>query len=534
MDALIHGFIRMAQLSLLVFDEGSYLILLDVCTAILTSKKAHHAKADHPASRIMRNFYHPYASTNPQNVPAVLGLTASPVINSKVGSLQYAIRTIYYGCSTTLKFSRELEKNLQAISRTPKVHREEMLRYVYQPKLIPLDYATCPDIPTGCPSLKSLGQLCSDLDIEHDPYVIKLRSDSSPQGFKKLHKALAGRKTYCMDQLQKLYSKAMRICTEMGTWSSNFYMRACIQKFLVGASNRSFGFDDIDEAETMHLKKIFASIEMPAENYSILDDQMQVTPKVQRLIEFLVLEQIANLRALVFVQTRAEVAVLAQLLSRHVQTKEILKVSTFVGTSTPINRKFEIGELVDVKNQKNTLDDLRNGRTNIIITTTALEEGIDVSACNVVVCFEKPQTMNLKSFIQRRGRARKSASKYVLMFEEGSDFTKLSTWQQLENEMRETYMDEMRCLQTIQFLEDTEVGHREFCVESTGFVPFHPPLQSFGSLCVESSISNSLFLTILSAFHLYQHCSYSISAYLVVEPWIACSAGSFSMCTYRT
>ena len=422
----------------------------------------------------MRDFYHPHASTNLQNVPSVLGLTASPVINKKVGSLQYVIRITRNRRPPMLKSNRELEKNLQAISRTPKVHREEMLRYVFQPKLIPLEYATCPFIPIDYPELRSLGQLCSDLDIEHDPYVIKLRSCNSPQSSKKLLKALASRKTYCTDQLQRLYSKAMRICIELGTWSLSFYMQACIQKFLTGASNKSFGFDDIDEAETIYLKKIFASIEMPARNCSLLDEHVQVTPKVQCLIDFLVGEQNASLSALVFVQTRAEVAVLAQLLSQHVQTKEILKVSTFVGTSTSTNRKFDIGELVDVRNQKNTLDDLRNGRTNLIITTTALEEGIDVSACNVVVCFEKPQTMNLKSFIQRRGRARRSASKYVLMFEEGSDFAKLSTWRQLEDEMRQTYMDEMRCLQEIQYLEALEVGEREFCVQSTGFVPSHP------------------------------------------------------------
>ena len=476
MDALIHGFVRMSQLALLIFDEGSYRILLDRCTATLILRIAHHARADHPASRIMRDFYHPYASTNPPNIPAVLGLTASPVFNNEVGSLQYVVKRACRERSSLLKLSRKLEKNLQAISRTPKIHREEMLQFIFQPELIQLNYMTTQFTLTDSPELKALGELCSDLDIEQDPYVIKLRAENSPRSLKKLHKALTSRKTYCTDQLKRFYSRAMRICIELGTWSLNFYMRACIQKFLTGASNRSFGFDDIDEAEANYLNEIFASIQMPAENSSILDNRLQVTPKVQRLIDFLAVEQIASLRALVFVQTRAEVAVLAQLLSRHVQTKGMLKVGTFVGTSTSISRKFEVGELVDVKNQKNTLDDLRGGRSNLIITTTALEEGIDVSACNVVVCFEKPQSMNLKSFIQRRGRARKSASKYVLLIEEGSDSSKISRWKELEEEMRETYMDEMRCLHELQYLEATEEGDREFCVESTGCVPSDPQI----------------------------------------------------------
>lgn len=339
-----------------------------------------------------------------------------------------------------------------------------------------MEYLTNPASPMSCRELVSLRRLCTDIDIEQDPYVIKLRSNPATRDTRELRKALTTRKTYCMDQLRKLYSKALTILTELGAWSLQFYMRACIQKFVAGASSGSIGFDAIDDAEKIYLKDLFARIEISADSAAPHKDNLNLTPKVQCLIDFLVDEHNENFIGLVFVQTRVEVAILAQLLSRHVQTKERLIVSTFVGASTSSNRKFEIGELVDVKNQKNTLDDLRNGRSNLVITTTALEEGIDVSACNAVVCFERPQVMNLKSFIQRRGRARKSSSKFVLMFEEGSYCTVLSAWQQLETEMIETYMDDMRCLQQIQGLEAIEEGDREFCVESTGYAPFYPPV----------------------------------------------------------
>ncbi len=395
-----------------------------------------------------------------------------------------------------LNVSRELERNLQAISRTPKVHREEMLQYVFQPTLIKLDYSTYQLIPIECPELRSLGRLCTDTDIEQDPYVIKLRSDTSRQNQKLLLKILTSRKTYCMDQLQKFYNKAMQIFTELGAWPLNLYMRACIRKFETAASDGSIGINDLDEVEKTYLKSLFACIKIPAGDFSAFADGLQVTPKVQRLIDFLVEEQDTNFRGLVFVQTRAQVAVLAQLLSLHGQTRDQLKVSTFVGASTSSNRKFEVGELVDIKNQNNTLDDLRNGRSNLIITTTALEEGIDVSACNVVVCFERPQTINLKSFIQRRGRARKSVSKFVLMFEDGSDATVISTWQQLENEMIEMYMDDMRCLQEIKYMEATDEGEREFCVESTWCVPFHPTTQLFIYGCLHLSASRVSLLLV--------------------------------------
>lgn len=97
-----------------------------------------------------------------------------------------------------------------------------------------------------------------------------------------------------------------------------------------------------------------------------------------------------------------------------------------------------------------------------------MHAGIDVAKCNVVVCFDRPP--NLKSFVQRRGRARKALSKYVIMFEDdGSGSNATTTWLKLEEEMRQVYMDEKRKLQELQALEDVEEeGERELTNKSTG------------------------------------------------------------------
>lgn len=71
LDALSHGFVHMKSIALLVFDE------------------AHHCTLDHPANRILQNFYHPLKRDSPQDIPYILGLTASPVTSVKENSLQY-------------------------------------------------------------------------------------------------------------------------------------------------------------------------------------------------------------------------------------------------------------------------------------------------------------------------------------------------------------------------------------------------------------------------------------------------------------
>ena len=316
--------------------------------------------------------------------------------------------------------------------------------------------------------MDSLRELYSCADIEKDPYVIKLRSDPSTNPSPQLTKALFSRKTYCQEQLKGLFTKSLDIFVELGSWATDYYINAVTQKFCSKGVDTLFSLNTLDDTEKDYLKKLLLSMESSVQDSSCLDNGLDLSPKVQCLINFLAGIETAEFTGLVFVKTRAACAVLAHLLSVHVQTKNTLRISTFVGISASANKKSDLAELVDIKNQKDTLDHLRRGQKNLVIATSALEEGIDVSACNVVVCFEKPP--NLKSFVQRRGRARKSQSKYVLMFPKEDSQTPLAMWQQLEEEMRQAYMDEMRQLHELENLEAIDSGHREFKVESTGLV----------------------------------------------------------------
>ena len=63
-DLLAHGFMKLEEIDLLVFDE------------------CHHANQDHPYNLIMRDFwFHEFDPHNPLKTkrPKVLGLTASPI-----------------------------------------------------------------------------------------------------------------------------------------------------------------------------------------------------------------------------------------------------------------------------------------------------------------------------------------------------------------------------------------------------------------------------------------------------------------------
>ena len=396
----------------------------------------------------MQNFYHRSVKDAPVEVPAILGLTASPVINKRSRGLEI------------------LERNLDAISSTPKIHREMMLQFVHQPNLLRLLYPSNGADMQVPEALQNLRRVYSGLDIEKDPYVIKLKADSSNTGVSSLlHKVLLDHKTRCQSQIKAFLGKAEHVQLELGSWATAFFIGTCLENHSKAfAKNDYTTLDALNAAENSYITSALRKVQISTTGQELKDDS-QISPKVKTLLNFLETEASVNFSGLVFVQTRAAVAVLAHLISQHPRTRDAFSVGTFVGASN-FAKNPAIGELVKVKNQTGTLEDLRLGRRNLIVATSALEEGIDVTACNYVVCFEKPP--NLKSFIQRRGRARNSKSTYAILFQEGSDSRTLSTWHDLEDEMRQAYMDDMRQLQEIQDVEDQEEGSKEFRIESTG------------------------------------------------------------------
>ena len=86
LDALVHGFVHINQLALLVFDEGATVLasLVSVHPSLIWLPLAHSCTGNHPSSRILRNFYH---ASPAEARPSILGLSASPVVNGKIGNL---------------------------------------------------------------------------------------------------------------------------------------------------------------------------------------------------------------------------------------------------------------------------------------------------------------------------------------------------------------------------------------------------------------------------------------------------------------
>ena len=149
----------------------------------------------------------------------------------------------------------------------------------------------------------------------------------------------------------------------------------------------------------------------------------------------------------------------------HPNTKDNLRVGSFVGTSNNQARKERLGDWRPATDQGSGLEDLRSGAKNLIVATSVLEEGIDITACNLVVCFDPP--VNLRSFVQRRGRARHEQSRYIIMYPEQA-VNSLLACQELEKIMDKMYVDDKRKIEELEALEASEQGHKELYIPKTG------------------------------------------------------------------
>lgn len=241
------------------------------------------------------------------------------------------------------------------------------------------------------------------------------------------------------DQLRKFSDRARYVQEELGPWAADYYITESINRvklLMHGQQNRHLGWHD---EQAIHIVYSLGQVHVFEPTF---DTQRQmdtiVSKKCAAVLSFLQNKASDTFRGIIFVEQRVAVFVLSHLLSVYPGTKSLFKCGTFVGISTDQRKKMELRDLLDPQNQQDTLKDFREGRKNLLIATSALEEGIDISACNVVICFNKPP--NLKSYVQRRGRARQEKSTIVLLSSQSDEADVAVDWQKKESEMVSEYM----------------------------------------------------------------------------------------------
>jgi ERCC4-related helicase len=428
LTALDNGFVSLREVSLMVVDE------------------AHHCSANHPLNVIMKSHYHALSSSESfSSRPAILGLSASPVTKKSISELQ------------------NLEENLGARCVAPTKQLGEYATFVNAPKLQVTTYSQKP-----CPSLpifSALATIVNQLTIEHDPFVQKLRSKSGLASQEKLNKILKKNKTPAMEELHSFLRSAIDLHTVLGPWAAREYITTCLLKIQMASSE---ALQSVNRSEDDSLQFVCRTLEplqtMVLQTYPDPSDAGDCSEKVGALIRLLVDEYRPTTRALIFIKTKSAAWALTRLLQAHLQTREYRPFS-FVGCSNPSHRS--VFDFAQPTTQNEALEDFRRGELNLCIATSVMEEGIDVPAMNLVICFDEPP--NLRSFVQSRGRARQQESKFIMFQELGGGPAKLVKWRTVEEEMKLACAEEEKELEERQASEgQEEIGGEILRIPTTG------------------------------------------------------------------
>ncbi|KAK3113045.1 Dicer-like protein 2 [Teratosphaeriaceae sp. CCFEE 6253] len=267
--------------------------------------------------------------------------------------------------------------------------------------------------------------------------------------------------------LQKILETAKHLSVEFGACAADFFIRETVA-FLRTESSSSQDLQlDMADTTVKPLLALFGSTRIEQACQQEGTRFSRISAKVQCLLDYLLQNPSSDLCGIVFVNQRIVASVLSSLLNVHSAADGRLRCVPSVGNSSFSGWKFAITELIDRRSQKQALATFREGQANIVVATSVLEEGIDVQACNVVACFDLPA--NLKSYIQRRGRARHQHSRYGMLLEWNADQSKVARWRELEDQLTALCQKERQQAEVYCHIEaEDEAMDYILRVESTG------------------------------------------------------------------
>ena len=343
-------------------------------------------------------------------------------------------------------------------------------------------------------NVAALEAVISRMDIENDPYIRSLRAQlariprDSPHYSKvdkKLSKAISEENTYTHRGLRDFARAAAEICSDVGPWAADWYVMKVLKQAQSVYSPYKNPIPVLRHSEKGYLFEILASVKTIPVSYDPEHLIAGISDKTRALAECLdderrFAESDGEIYSgIVFVTRRDTVLALAEVLEHHPLTTKTFQTGCLLGNSDNSLRHYflDITRRILPQTQEEVLLDFKVGTKNLIVSTSVAEEGIDIQACGNVVRWDIP--VNMASWAQSRGRARRQKSTFVLMFDDHNLHHNLvEKWERIEKEMQASYNNTRPRLrdETNDNIEPTDTEYRDFSVEPTGYPSsiFHP------------------------------------------------------------
>ncbi|EFO26157.1 type III restriction enzyme [Loa loa] len=408
--------------------------------------ECHHCDGDHPYHVLMR-MLHRFDGPKPQ----IVGLTASLPLGAGRANVEAALDHMMDLCA---------KLSAHSIS-TVRKHMEN-LRYFVKPPVDDIKRAHRPEYDSFCQSLEicmrkiefaakpELEKIAENkvinFRVEETAFPVQkssMRYENFVGGLKNRLAELPGGKVkhQLIKMLEHLgyYYRALCLSDLLPNWYAYSYLRENMAKEI---------FPDRRDSTTIQnqLKKLFEKFVKPNElNFKESDSGEE--KEILKMLHTILREQYVSdpaSRTIIFVTTRR----LAQYLSHHLNTVKIVDgTNRAVGFVTSSNRSSALSGQT-AEEQRTVIENFNQGTLKVLVATSVAEEGLDISACNLIIKYNN--TGSERSLIQRRGRARARHSRSILLALDGSIEEK-----ELENIQKEHLM--RRCLEHMQTKSENQM-----------------------------------------------------------------------------
>ncbi|XP_041368222.1 antiviral innate immune response receptor RIG-I-like isoform X2 [Gigantopelta aegis] len=384
-----------------------------LCTiSMLIFDECHHTKARHPFNEIMHLYMDLKFGENADYIrlPQIVGLTASVGVG-KASSLEGAVTHIKSLCANLdAETVVTVEKNAESLARFAKVTDVDVQRCnkrtedkfynfvtVRLMKPIEIKIQSC-----GTSDPQTTGSLQSKLTPpaqggcdQYSQWISALKREVAKIDDQKLQRLFVSRRRYL-----EVYNDALILNEDCRTEDALHYMDS---KFSEIYENQAGCTTDVDTELRDAYEKNKPYLQ------SISKEPGSKNPKIVCLESMLrsAFRKNPESRAMVFVKTRAQATALKSWMKETPGLKD-LNPGVFTGAQASVDK----GGMTKTQ-QVDVLKFFRQGQHKLIIATSVAEEGLDISACNLVIRYD--HVTNEIAMVQARGRARAENSRFAVI-----------------------------------------------------------------------------------------------------------------------
>lgn len=436
-DMLTHAYIRIEDINLIIFDE------------------CHHAVEDHPMRVIMKHFLNCKAHEQPR----VLGLTATLLNgNVSISKIEETLKQLENTFHATIATVDDLGE-VMTYSTNP----QEFIQYFRKPQMseaakeaISLlntlqNLVMSVKLPVSLPS-KDFKKTPCQRDISNDPnkivkavknLIVGMITNLEEMG---LYGGSLGILAYIV-LLERLKRKASTK-EENLLYSTVITHSTEARMILLDAMENETGYDKIIKHSS---EKILQLIDLLKEYNPLILEKPGELLKVNHSRK--------PLCGIIFTKQRFTSKILYNILMDLKKARpdefEFLKHDFVVGFSINPFKSTREEHYLKKSSQKAILG-FNNGDLNCLISTSVIEEGLDIPQCALVVRYDAPT--EYRSYIQSKGRARSSEASFVILVDiedKQSFLIKYDAFQKTEERIRNLIVgDDSRAAPTTQDIHE--------------------------------------------------------------------------------